>query len=78
MFRNRRQRHPVRSRQIGNAPVTVRQMREDAPARWIGQRGEGAIENIWRIFNHLVKHLVEINRNASAKIFVSALRQRTA
>jgi hypothetical protein len=74
MFRNRRQRHPVRSRQIGNASVTVRQMRKDPPARWIGQRGERAIQNIWRIFNHLVKHLAEINRNASAKNCVSALQ----
>src|SRR5438046_5350303 len=74
MFRNRRQRHPVRSRQIGNASVTVRQMREDAPARWICQRGERAIQNIWRIFNHLVKHLVGINHNASAKNWVSALQ----
>jgi hypothetical protein len=68
----------VRSRQIGNASVTVRQMREDAPAGWIGQRGERAIQNIWHIFNHLVKYLAEINRDASAKICVSALRQRTA
>ncbi len=74
MLRNRRQRHPVRSRQISNASVTARQMREDAPTRWICQRGERAIQNIWRIFNHLVNHLVEINRNASAKIWVSALR----
>src|SRR5439155_3231718 len=74
MLRNRWQRHPVRPRQVGNASVTVRQMREDAPARWICQRGECAIQNIWRIFNHLVKYLVEINRNASAKNCVSALQ----
>jgi hypothetical protein len=46
----------MRSRQIGDASIAVREMSEDAPPGWIGQRGERAIQSIWRIFNHLVKH----------------------
>jgi hypothetical protein len=32
-------------------------MGEDAPPGRIGQGGEGAIEKLWRIFNHLVEYL---------------------
>jgi hypothetical protein len=35
------------SRQIGDASIAVREMSEDAPPGWIGQRGERAIQSIW-------------------------------
>jgi hypothetical protein len=53
-------------------------MGEDAPPGWIGQRGERAIQSNGRIFNHLVKDLTAIYRDANTKIRLPALRQRAA
>jgi hypothetical protein len=43
-------------RQMGDAFIAARKMRQDAPARRIGQGGERAIEHPGRIFNHLVNY----------------------
>jgi len=72
MFRNCRQRHPVRSRQIGNASVTAGQMREDAPPGRVREGGKRSVQCPWWIFNHPVKHLAEMYRDANAKICVPA------
>jgi hypothetical protein len=63
---------------MGDAFVATREMRQDAPPCRISQGRESSIQNIWRIFNHLVKRLAEIYRDANAKICVSALRQHAA
>jgi hypothetical protein len=44
MLRDRRQRHGIRPRQIGDATVAVREMFQDAPSRRIGQRGKRAVQ----------------------------------
>jgi hypothetical protein len=49
----------VWSRQMGHAFIATREMREDVPARWIGQRRERAIQCLRRIFNHLVNYLID-------------------
>ena len=43
-------------RQMGDAFIAACKMRQDAPARRIGQGGERAIEHPGRIFNHLVNY----------------------
>src|SRR6266403_491362 len=57
MFRNRRERHVVRPGEIGNAPVAPRQVRQNLPARGIGQRSESFVQCSRGIFNHLVNYL---------------------
>ena len=57
MFRNRRERHVVRPGEVGNAPVAPRQVRENLPARGIGQRGKSLVQRSRGIFNHLVNYL---------------------
>src|SRR6266702_839182 len=57
MFRNRRERHVVRPGEVGNAPVATRQVRQNLPARGIGQRGESFVQCSRGIFNHLVNYL---------------------
>ena len=42
--------------QMGDAFIAACKMRQDAPARRIGQGGERAIEHPGRIFNHLVNY----------------------
>jgi len=50
-----RQRHGVRSREIGDPSIAPSQMRQDPPPGGIGQRGERSAQGA-RIFNHLVKY----------------------
>jgi hypothetical protein len=57
MFRYRWQRHVMRPSQMRDAFIAAGKMREDAPPRRVGQSGECAIQNLWRIFNHLVNYL---------------------
>src|SRR5258707_11035657 len=57
MFRNRRERHVVRPGEVGDAPVATRQMRQNLPARGIGQRGKSSVQCSRGIFNHLVNYL---------------------
>ena len=42
---------------MGHAFIATGEMREDAPARRIGQRRERAIEGLLIIFNHMVKYI---------------------
>jgi hypothetical protein len=50
---------------MGDAFIAACKMRQDAPARRIGQGGESAIQHLRRIFNHLVKHLAGAFHNAN-------------
>jgi hypothetical protein len=55
MFGDRRERHGVRTGQIGDAPMPAGEAGEDPAASGIGQGGKGSIKRLW-IFNHLVKY----------------------
>ena len=44
---------------MAHAFIAAREMREDVPARRIGQRREGSIQLSGGIFNHLVNYLAE-------------------
>jgi hypothetical protein len=55
MFRNRRQRHRVLSRQKRDAAIALRQLRQDPPPSRVGQGTKRPVQGCWRIFNHLVK-----------------------
>jgi hypothetical protein len=57
VFRDGGQRHRMRPRQIGNAPVTARQMRQDPAAGRVRQGGERAVQCAGLIFNHQVNYL---------------------
>src|SRR4029453_12472841 len=59
MFGNRGQRHCVRPSEVGNAPVTPRQVRQNLPAGWISQGGESFVQCSRRILNHLVNYLAK-------------------
>ena len=49
----------MRTCEVGDTPVTPRQMCQDmAPGR-IGQGGERAIQRSGRMFNHLVNYLAQ-------------------
>jgi len=63
---------------MGDTFVATCEVRQDAPPCRISQGRESPIQCLWRIFNHLVNYLTEIYRDASAKICVSALRERAA
>lgn len=56
MFRNRGQRHVVRLGQMRDTPIAPREVRQDASPGGVGQRGEGAIQGVSHIFNHLVNY----------------------
>ncbi len=75
MFRDRRQRHGVWPREIGNAPVATCQMRQDAPPSWIGQGGESSVQRSRRIFNHLVNYVAELLQHANI-FFATIFRSR--
>jgi hypothetical protein len=47
----------VRPSEVGNAPVATRQVRQNLPARGIGQRCKSSIQCSRGIFNHLVNYL---------------------
>jgi hypothetical protein len=66
----------VRPSEIGNAPVATRQMRQNLPARWIGQRGKSSIQCSRGIFNHLVNYLAESFQRAT--FFLTICRSRPA
>jgi hypothetical protein len=55
----------VRPGEVGNAPVAARQVRQNLPARGIGQRGKSSVQRSRRIFNHLVNYLAESLRRAN-------------
>jgi hypothetical protein len=57
---------------MSDALIATGQMREDAPARWVGQRGKRAVQSLWRIFNHLVKYITASFALRKQKIFVYA------
>ena len=57
MFRDRWERHRVGSREIGDAPVPAGELSENAPPGRVGQGGEGPVQVLRRIFNHLVKYI---------------------
>jgi len=46
----------VRPREIGHPPVATSQVRQDAAARGVGQRGESLVQRSRRMFNHLVNY----------------------
>ena len=50
-----------------DAFIAAGQMGEDAAPGRIGQRGKCAIQNRWRIFNHLVNYLTKRLSNANKK-----------
>ena len=54
MFRNRGQRHVVRSGEVRDAPVALGKVGQDPATGRVGQRGEGAVQTSRLIFNHLV------------------------
>ncbi len=47
----------MRPGEVGNASVAARQVRQNLPARGIGQRGKSSVQRSRRIFNHLVNYL---------------------
>ena len=49
----------MRPGEVGNASVAARQVRQNLPARGIGQRGKSSVQRSRRIFNHLVNYLAE-------------------
>ena len=55
----------MRPGEVGNAPVATRQVRQNLPARGIGQRGKSSVQRSRRIFNHLVNYLAESLRRAN-------------
>ena len=55
----------MRPGEVGNAPVAPRQVRQNLPARGIGQRGKSSVQRSRRIFNHLVNYLAESLRRAN-------------
>jgi hypothetical protein len=55
VFRDRRERHVVRLRQMCHLLIAPREMSQDMAASGIGKGGESAIQGPRRIFNHLVK-----------------------
>src|SRR6266496_2628740 len=59
MFRNCRQRHCMRSCQIGYASISPGEMGEDPSPGRVGQGGKGSIQHFWRIVNHLVNYIAE-------------------
>ncbi len=66
----------MRLGEVGNASVAARQVRQNLPARGIGQRGKSSIQCSRRIFNHLVNYLAESLRRANIVLqFTEAVRQ---
>ena len=49
----------MRPGEVGNASVAACQVRQNLPARGIGQRGKSPVQRSRRIFNHLVNYLAE-------------------
>jgi len=49
----------MRTREMGDAMITAREMGEDPPAGRVGQGGEGPVQVLRRILNHLVKYLAD-------------------
>src|SRR4029077_5841471 len=55
----------MRPGEVGNASVAACQVRQNLPARGIGQRGKSPVQRSRRIFNHLVNYLAESLRRAN-------------
>jgi len=63
--------------EIGHAPVALRQVRQNPPARGIGQCGKGSVQRSRRIFNHLVNYLAKAYKHANIFLqFVEASSRR--
>lgn len=56
MFRNGRKRHCVGPGEMGDTLIALGEVSENPAPGGVGERGESAIQGIWRIFNHLVKY----------------------
>jgi hypothetical protein len=56
---------------MGNAFITARKVGEDATAGGISQGGEGSVQFLRRIFNHLVKYVPQ--RFPARKFFFAGL-----
>jgi hypothetical protein len=50
-----------------HAAVTAGEVSENPPPGWISQGGKGAVENLGRIFNHLVNYFTEVGGGANKK-----------
>ena len=61
----------MRPGEVGNASVATRQVRQNLPARRIGQRGKSPVQRSRRIFNHLVNYLAESLRRANIFLEIS-------
>src|SRR5438874_9372045 len=72
MFRDPRQRHRVRSREMRDAFIASRQMCQNPASRWVGQRGKRAIQCGRGMFNHLVNYLLRVIAPCKLKIFSSS------
>ena len=55
----------MRPGEVGNASVAPRQVRQNLPARGIGQRGKCSVQRSRIIFNHLVNYLAESLQRAN-------------
>ena len=67
----------MRPGEVGNASVAARQVRQNLPARGIGQRGKSSVQRSRRIFNHLVNYLAESLERANYFLTICRSREPT-
>jgi hypothetical protein len=55
----------MRPGKIGHTSIASCEMRQNLPARWIGERSKSSVQCLGRIFNHLVNYLAEAIQRAN-------------